>query len=165
MRLPLITWLLWCLSTGAGLAQGTIRFDWNGNQNQVHGGFDVTWQEFYGYTTWGSPVLLNSITFTDFYGVVMSSSLDFCRVWGTNDWQGWSFAIDLLDSNRGVVLHARGTQGMTVNYIAETDLGGTPFGWENGTWNSYWVPEPDATALLGFGLVCLLVRKWRGAPS
>ena len=110
MRLPLITWLLWCLSTGAGLAQGTIRFDWNGNQNQVHGGFDVTWQEFYGYTTWGSPVLLNSITFTDFYGVVMSPAQNPCDIWGRNDSQGWSFAIVLWDYNRGVDLHVMGNQ-------------------------------------------------------
>jgi hypothetical protein len=86
-----------------GFGQGTVRFEWMGNQNQVLGGFDVTLDELFGYTNWGSPVLLNSITFTDFYGVVMSPSQDFWDIWGTYDYQGWSFAINLWDFNRGLV--------------------------------------------------------------
>jgi hypothetical protein len=144
-----------------GFGQGTIRFEWMGNQSQVHGGFDVTLDELFGYTNWGSPVLLNSITFTDFYGVVMSPRKDFCYVWGTNNYQGWSFEIDVLDSSRAVVLHTRGNQSGTADYIAETDLGGTTLGWENGTWRYYLVPEPNTTALFGLGLACLMVRWWR----
>ena len=103
MRLPITTALLLSLSAGMGFGQGTVRFEWMGNQNQVLGGFDVTLDELFGYTNWGSPVLLNSITFTDFYGVVMSPSQDFWDIWGTYDYQGWSFAINLWDFNRGLV--------------------------------------------------------------
>jgi hypothetical protein len=97
MRLPITTALLLSLSAGMGFGQGTVRFEWMGDQNQVHGGFDVIVEELHGLTNWGSAVLLNSITFTDFYGVVMSPSQDPCYIWGTNNYQGWSFEIDLLD--------------------------------------------------------------------
>jgi hypothetical protein len=165
MRIALFGLLL-SLGANLGVAQGTIRFDWNGNQNQVHGGFDVTVEELHGLTNWGSAVLLNSISYTDFYGVVMSPSQDFCYIWGTNNYQGWSFAIDLLDQARGVVLHTRGNQSGTANSIVETDLGGTTLLGETGTWNYYLVPEPNTTALFGVGLACLMVRRPRvPAPS
>ena len=164
MRL-LVLGLLLSLSVRLASGQGTVRFDWNGNQNQVQGGFDVTVDELHGSANWGSPVLLNSINFTDFYGVVMSPAHNPCDIWGTNNGQGWSFAIVLWDYNRGVDLHVMGNQSGTADFIAETDLGGMTLGWENGTWNYYLTPEPDATALLGLGLVCLILRTWRRARS
>jgi hypothetical protein len=163
MRLPVVGLIL-SLNATLGLAQGTVRFEWIGNQNQVQGSFDVTVDELHGYTNWGSPVLFNSISFTDFYGVVMSSDNDLCHVYGTNNWaagRGWFFDIDLWDFNRAVVLHVQGDQEGTSDHIAETDLGGTILGWGNGNWNYYLVPEPDTTALLTLGLVCFIVRKWR----
>ena len=154
------------LGASLGFAQGTVRFDWHGNQNQVQGGFNVTLEELFGYTSWGSPVLLNSISFTDFFGTVMciqnSSRYD---VFGGVNSGGWFFDITLADYGRGVVLFVSGDEARIGDRIAETDLGGTPVGWENGTWNYYLTPEPDAAALLGLGLACLVLRKRWNARS
>jgi hypothetical protein len=167
MRLPITSAFLLSLSAGLAFGQGTVRFEWVGNQNQVHGGFDVTVEELHGLTNWGSTVLLNSIAYTDFYGVAMSPRQDFCEIWGTNDYQGWSFAINLWDFNRGLVLHTSGNQSGTADYIAETDLGGTTLAWENGTWHYYLVPEPNTPTLLGLGALCLALSRaklFRGKP-
>jgi hypothetical protein len=160
MRIALFGLIL-SLGVNAGTAQGTIRFDWNGNQNQVHGGFEVTPEELYGYTNWGSPVLLNSVSFTDFFGVTMSTTQNPYNIFGGYNSSGWFFEMALTDFSRGVVLHVSGHESMFQDYIAETDLGGIPLGWENGTWNHYWVPEPHTTALLILGLACLVATRKR----
>jgi hypothetical protein len=118
MRIALSSLLL-SLGVNVGLAQGTIQFDWNGNQNQVHGGFQVTPYELYGYTNWGSPVLLNSVSLTDFFGVTMSTTQNPYNIFGGYDTSGWFFRIVLIDFARGVVLHLSGDESVGTDYIAE----------------------------------------------
>ncbi len=50
------------LGANAALAQGTYHFEWHGSQNQIHGGFDITYQEMHSSgIRWGSQVLLDSL--------------------------------------------------------------------------------------------------------
>jgi hypothetical protein len=159
VRLPaLLVVLAWAWLAPA---QGTFRFDWLGDQNQVQGGFNVTIDELYGSAAWGSPVLLNSLSFTDFFGVTMSASQNPYSIYGGDNSAGWFFDMALTDFSRGVVLHVSGHESMFQDYIAETDLAGMPLGWENGTWNYYLVPEPKTSALFRLGLACLMVRRRR----
>jgi hypothetical protein len=164
MRLPvLIVVLAWAW---LAQAQGTFHFDWHGNQNQVQGGFNVTIDELYGSAPWGSPVLLKSLSFTDFFGVTMSPSQNPYSIYGGDNSAGWFFRMTLTDFGRGMVLHVSGDESMILDRIVETDLGGMPLGEEWGNWSCYSVPEPKTTALFGLGLACLMVRRRRGpTPS
>jgi hypothetical protein len=104
------------------------------------------------------------VSFTDFFGVTMSTTQNPYYVFGGYNSSGWFFDMALTDFGRGVVLHVGGHESMTLDRIVETDLGGMPLGVEWGTWSHYWVPEPHTTALFGLGLACLIVRRRRGPP-
>jgi hypothetical protein len=70
------------LSASLASAQGTYHFEWHGNQSEIHGGFDVTYDEVNALgKAWGSQLLLDSLSFTDFTGVLMNTLVQLREIW------------------------------------------------------------------------------------
>ena len=134
-------------------AQGTFHFEWRGSQ--VHGGFDATWDEVHTPgTVWGSQLMMGSLSFTDFSGVVMNTATDDYIVnGGVNAYGGLqSFDITLMDWNRFVMLYAHGSGSDLSGLIQEETPPAEIFGTDWGYWSiDYHIPEPSACDLLLIG--------------
>jgi hypothetical protein len=151
------------LVSEVALAQGTFHFEWHGNQNQIHGGFDTTYQEvMVPGTSWGSQLLLDSLSFTDFNGVVMNTRVDSYNIsGGVSPSAGWWHSdIALIDWSRNVELTTYGHAEDYLGRFQEQVIPGQFFGDERGYWTMDFVPspEPSTGALLVVGLLAWSAR-------
>jgi hypothetical protein len=153
------------ISANALQAQGTFHFEWHGSQNQIEGGFDTTWAEvMVPGTTWGSQLLLTSLSFSDFNGMVMSTAIDDYDISGgvSGSPGGWWFGVALVDWSRNVELTTYGDAQDHLGRFQEQIIPNQFFGDERGYWTVDFVPapEPSAPAILGLGLlVSWLIRR------
>ena len=151
------------LSLGANLAlaQGTYHFEWHGSQ--IHGGFDTTWEEVnVPGIRWGSQVLLDSLSFTDFSGVVMNTKIDDYAIGGgVSGGPGWwGFVIALVDWSRNVELTTYGHAQDYLGRFQEQVIPSQFFGDERGYWTVDFVPTPEPCT---FGLVIMGLLGWWAA--